>query len=200
MRHLIHTNTSSSLQQYFLPCSSSCIVRMTHQLAKKSKDLGFDNQLSEWISCLGSQLGGCLRVSFPLCSSSGSFFTCLLTQFAHILCVQTWGTNSTLMDPVSTKKWPDVLHTYSFCSQPTKVAACQHLKNEVLNCYKQNPTQALKCSQQVRDFLKCVELSQMVSSHSCCHKIATTSFRYSGSSRNMAGQLSSRSDLFQTNF
>lgn len=46
-------------------------------------------------------------------------------------------------------------------SQPTKVAACQHLKNEVLNCYKQNPTQALKCSQQVRDFLKCVELSQM---------------------------------------
>ena len=98
-----------------------------------------------------------------------SCFTCLLTQFAHILCLQTWGTNSSLM--VSRKLWPNVLHTYSFCSQPTKVAACQQLKNEVLNCYKQNPTQALKCSQQVRDFLKCVELSQMVSLHSCCYKI-----------------------------
>lgn len=48
-------------------------------------------------------------------------------------------------------------------SQPTKVPACQHLKNEVLNCYQQNPTQALKCSQQVRDFLSCVESSQMAS-------------------------------------
>lgn len=48
------------------------------------------------------------------------------------------------------------------CSQPTKVPACQHLKNEVLNCYKQNPTQSLKCSQQVRAFINCVEQSQMV--------------------------------------
>jgi len=48
-------------------------------------------------------------------------------------------------------------------SHASKVPACQHLKNEVLNCYKQNPTQALKCSQQVRDFLSCVEVSQMAS-------------------------------------
>jgi len=48
-------------------------------------------------------------------------------------------------------------------SQPTKVPACQHLKNEVLNCYKQNPTQSLKCSQQVRAFINCVEESQMES-------------------------------------
>ncbi|KAJ7379370.1 hypothetical protein OS493_016606 [Desmophyllum pertusum] len=46
-------------------------------------------------------------------------------------------------------------------SLPTKVPACQHLKNELLNCYKQNPSQALKCSQQVRDFINCVELSQV---------------------------------------
>lgn len=48
-------------------------------------------------------------------------------------------------------------------SVPTKVPACQHLKNEVLNCYKQNPNQALKCSQQVRDFISCVEQSQLES-------------------------------------
>lgn len=46
-------------------------------------------------------------------------------------------------------------------SVPTKVIACQHLKNEVLNCYKQNPNQALKCSQKVRDFINCVEQSQL---------------------------------------
>lgn len=54
-------------------------------------------------------------------------------------------------------------HLFFFCSQPTKVPACQYLKNEVLNCYKQNPTQSLKCSQQVRAFINCVEQSQMVS-------------------------------------
>ncbi|KAL9959673.1 hypothetical protein ACROYT_G033016 [Oculina patagonica] len=48
-------------------------------------------------------------------------------------------------------------------SLPTKVPACQHLKNEVLNCYKQNPAQTLKCSQQVRAFINCVEMSQMES-------------------------------------
>lgn len=48
-------------------------------------------------------------------------------------------------------------------SQPTKVPACQHFKNEVLNCYKQNPTQSLKCSQQVKAFITCVEQSQMES-------------------------------------
>lgn len=47
-----------------------------------------------------------------------------------------------------------------FC-QPRKVLACQHLKNEVLNCYKKNPTHALNCSQQVRDFISCVEVLQM---------------------------------------
>lgn len=55
------------------------------------------------------------------------------------------------------------LFSFNFsCSQPTKVPACQHLKNEVLNCYKQNPTQSLKCSQQVRAFINWVEQSQMV--------------------------------------
>lgn len=48
-------------------------------------------------------------------------------------------------------------------SQPIKMPACQQLKNNVLNCYKQNPTRALNCSQQVRDFLHCVETSQLAS-------------------------------------
>lgn len=50
-------------------------------------------------------------------------------------------------------------------SVPTRVIACQHLKNEVLNCYKQNPNQALKCSQKVRDFINCVEQSQLGKTH-----------------------------------
>lgn len=43
-----------------------------------------------------------------------------------------------------------------------KVPACQHLKDEVLNCYKQNPRHALNCSKQVQDFLHCVEVLQTV--------------------------------------
>ncbi|XP_029205139.1 MICOS complex subunit Mic19-like [Acropora millepora] len=51
-------------------------------------------------------------------------------------------------------------------SQPMKVPACQHLKDEVLNCYKQNPRHALNCSQQVQDFLHCVEVLQTASQQS----------------------------------
>lgn len=53
-------------------------------------------------------------------------------------------------------------HDCVYCSQPMKVPACQHLKDEVLNCYKQNPRHALNCSQQVQDFLHCVEVLQTV--------------------------------------
>ena len=53
-------------------------------------------------------------------------------------------------------------HDCVYCSQPMKFPACQHLKDEVLNCYKQNPRHALNCSQQVQDFLHCVEVLQTV--------------------------------------
>lgn len=47
-------------------------------------------------------------------------------------------------------------------SLQSRAPVCQHLHNEVLNCYKQHPTESLRCSQQVKDFIQCVEQSRLM--------------------------------------
>jgi len=46
-------------------------------------------------------------------------------------------------------------------SQSSRTPVCQNLHCEVLNCYKQHPTESLRCSQQVREFVQCVEQSRL---------------------------------------
>ncbi|PIK47470.1 putative MICOS complex subunit Mic19 [Apostichopus japonicus] len=41
------------------------------------------------------------------------------------------------------------------------VPICQNLQDEVVKCFTENPTQTLKCSQQVKDFTRCVDQARM---------------------------------------
>lgn len=40
-------------------------------------------------------------------------------------------------------------------------APCQDLKLKVVDCYKKHPTETLKCSAEVKDFLDCVNTSRI---------------------------------------
>eukprot|EP00095_Tigriopus_kingsejongensis_P008198 maker-scaffold895_size84271-snap-gene-0.22 protein:Tk08198 transcript:maker-scaffold895_size84271-snap-gene-0.22-mRNA-1 annotation:"coiled-coil-helix-coiled-coil-helix domain-containing protein mitochondrial" len=43
---------------------------------------------------------------------------------------------------------------------------CQEAKHAVLQCYKQNPKQSLKCSQEVRNFAQCIDSARLNSLNS----------------------------------
>lgn len=43
----------------------------------------------------------------------------------------------------------------------SKKAPCQELKAKVVDCYKKNPTETLKCSDDVKEFLDCVNTSRI---------------------------------------
>lgn len=40
-------------------------------------------------------------------------------------------------------------------------APCQDLKSKVVDCYKKNPNETLKCSAGVKEFLDCVNSSRI---------------------------------------
>lgn len=48
-------------------------------------------------------------------------------------------------------------------AQPTlasQLPPCQDLKNKIIECYRRNPSETLKCAAEVKEFLECVNSSR----------------------------------------
>ena len=42
-----------------------------------------------------------------------------------------------------------------------QIPPCQDLKAKIIDCYKRNPAEALKCSSEVQNFLNCINSSRI---------------------------------------
>lgn len=42
-----------------------------------------------------------------------------------------------------------------------QIPPCQDMKSKIIDCYKRNPSEALKCSAEVQNFLNCINSSRI---------------------------------------
>jgi MICOS complex subunit MIC19 len=55
----------------------------------------------------------------------------------------------------------DVKKRFAQPSLASQLPPCQDLKTKIVECYRKNPTETLKCASEVRDFLDCVNSSRI---------------------------------------
>lgn len=55
----------------------------------------------------------------------------------------------------------DIKKRFAQQTLASQKAPCQDLKSKVVECYKKNPLETLKCAAEVKEFLDCVNSSRM---------------------------------------
>ncbi|CAO1319522.1 unnamed protein product [Diamesa hyperborea] len=69
--------------------------------------------------------------------------------------------NNKIMEKEFTDTVNDVKARFQQPSLIHQSPPCQDLKAKIIDCYKQNPAEALKCSSEVQNFLNCINSSRI---------------------------------------
>ncbi|CRL03479.1 CLUMA_CG016146, isoform A [Clunio marinus] len=69
--------------------------------------------------------------------------------------------NSKIMEQEFNDTLSEVKKRFATPSIASQLPPCQDLKSKIIECYRKNPTETLKCSSEVREFLDCVNSARI---------------------------------------
>lgn len=57
----------------------------------------------------------------------------------------------------------EVKNRFKHSSFANQAPPCQELKSRIIDCYRRNPTETLKCANEVQDFINCINRARVTS-------------------------------------